>query len=111
MSKKHPHKHATVKKPKPNHFWAVLFFSIIICSYWVGGLFLNAYRYPSLGQAYSLLWLPMVICISCLPVYIFVHLNKEHFKRNSVYWVLVALLVVTGLVMLLNHYGILSLND
>ncbi|MCX6207226.1 MAG: hypothetical protein NTZ19_13365 [Bacteroidetes bacterium] len=108
MSKKHPHKHTTVKKPKPNHFWAVFFISIIICAYWIGSLFLNAYRYPSIEQARMLLWLPMVICISCLPVYIFVHLNKEHFSKNSIYWVLVGLLVVTGLIILISRLGFLS---
>jgi hypothetical protein len=103
MNKKHPHKHATVKKPKPNHFWVVLVLSIIICAYWISGPFINeyAYRYPSLGSAYQLLWLPMVICISCLPVYLFVHLNKEHFKRNSVFWIPVVLLIVTGLILLI----------
>jgi hypothetical protein len=101
MNKKHPHKHATVKKPKPNHFWVVLVLSIIICGYWISGPFINAYRYPTLGQTYQLLWLPMVICTSCLPVYLFVHLNKEHFKRNSVFWIPVVLLIVTGLILLI----------
>jgi hypothetical protein len=101
MNKKHPHKHATVKKPKPNHFWVVLVICILICAYWISGPFINAYRYPSLGQAYQLLWLPMVICISCLPVYLFVHLNKEHFKRNSVFWIPVVLMIITGVVILI----------
>lgn len=108
MSKKHTHKHITVKKPRPNHFWAVFFISIIICAYWIGSLFLNAYRYPSIEQARLLLWLPMVICTSCLPVYIFVHLNKEQFKKNSIYWILVALLVAMGLIMLIYRLGFIS---
>ena len=103
MSKKHPHKHATVKKPKSNHFWAVLFITIIICAYWVGTVKVNdySYRYPTVGQAYQLLWLPMIIAVSCLPVYLFVHLNKEHFKKNSGYWIPVILLVATGLAVLI----------
>ncbi|MEI8073357.1 MAG: hypothetical protein WCH78_01310 [Bacteroidota bacterium] len=103
MSKKHPHphKHATVKKPKPNHFWVVLIISIILCGYWIGRLFLNAYRYPTLGQADQLLWLPIVICTSCLPVYLFVHLNKEHFKKNSIFWIPVVLLIATGIAVLI----------
>jgi hypothetical protein len=103
MNKKHPHKHATVKKPKSTHFWAVLIISIVICAYWVGSIFINdySYRYPSLGVAYQWLFLPMVFCICCLPVYVFVHLNKEQFKRNSVYWIPVILMIATGLIMLI----------
>ena len=103
MSKKHSHKHATVKKPKPNHFWVVLVISIFICAYWISGPFINAYRYPTLGQAYQLLWLPMVIAISCLPVYLFVHLNKDHFKINSAYWIPVIFMIITGLILLINR--------
>jgi hypothetical protein len=101
MNKKHPHKHPTVKKPKPNHFWVVLFISVIICAYWISGLFINAYRYPGIAETYQLLWLPMVMCICCLPVYLFVHLNKDHFKRNSVFWIPVILIIATGLIMLI----------
>jgi len=79
----------------------MFFFCIILCAYWIGRLFVNPFSQPILGQADQLLWLPMVICTSCMPVYVFVHLNKEHFKTTSIYWIPIVLLLATGIAVLI----------
>ncbi len=101
MNKKHPHKQVKVRKHSNASVWLLLVISFIICSYWVSGLFINSYRYPSVAAAYQILWLPMLMCFCCLPVYLLVHLNKAKFKLDSVYWIPVVMMLISGMMLLI----------
>jgi cytochrome bd-type quinol oxidase subunit 2 len=103
MQKKHSNKHKAVRRPQSNHFWLSLLICIILCAYWILGINLQEldYHYPMLARIYELLWLPMIIGVACLPVYLLIHLSKDRFRLKSVFWIPIFLLIVSGIVILI----------
>jgi hypothetical protein len=104
MHKNHPHKqshkHHTVKHQESKFPWLVFLFTFLFGGYWVAAAMLNVKHYPTLGNAFGILFLPMLFCTVCLPVYLFVQLNKIKFKLQSIYWIPFIIMAITGVLIL-----------
>ena len=77
--------------------------SMEVSLFWLGGSFLNTYRYPVVGAIYEILWLPNLAMLFGLPLVSLFFLVKEKKKLQSLYLYSLLILSITILILITNQ--------